>query len=87
MTPENFCYWLQGLLEMQPNLDSLSKAQVQMIRDHLNLVFTDGKKPKKKSSAEEDNFCTSVDFPKSILEKFDGYRKSPFDLGGTKVIC
>lgn len=39
MTPENFCYWLQGLLEVaQP--ESMNKQQIQIIRNHLDLVFT-----------------------------------------------
>jgi hypothetical protein len=39
MTPEQFCYWLQGFAELtegEPNPDS---AQWQMIKDHLNTVF------------------------------------------------
>lgn len=38
MTPENFCYWLQGLFEIEEP-DFLSKGQIRMIRDHLSLVF------------------------------------------------
>ena len=37
MTPEQFCYWLQGASELatgQPNA-----AQWQQIKDHLALVF------------------------------------------------
>jgi hypothetical protein len=38
MTPENFCYWLQGLLEIgDPSM--LDAKQVLIIKDHLNLVF------------------------------------------------
>jgi hypothetical protein len=38
MTPENFCYWLQGHLELSTD-DYLSKDQLEVIKDHLNLVF------------------------------------------------
>lgn len=38
MTPENFCYWLQGYIELS-NCKSLTPEQVQMISDHLQLVF------------------------------------------------
>lgn len=38
MTPENFCYWLQGLLEVG-NPEQLNKEQLEMIKEHLNLVF------------------------------------------------
>ncbi len=38
MTPENFCYWLQGLLEVG-NPYELDSEQVEIIKDHLALVF------------------------------------------------
>lgn len=38
MTPENFCYWLQGLFEVG-GAESLSSAQTQIVKDHLALVF------------------------------------------------
>lgn len=38
MTPENFCYWLQGIFEVS-NPQELSKEQLQVIKDHLALVF------------------------------------------------
>ncbi len=39
MTPENFCYWLQGLFEVG-GAESLNSAQTQIVKDHLALVFT-----------------------------------------------
>ena len=38
MTPENFCYWLQGLLEIG-DPSTLDAQQVLIIKDHLTLVF------------------------------------------------
>lgn len=38
MTPDQFCYWLQGLMELQ-NPKTLNETQVQSIKDHLVLVF------------------------------------------------
>lgn len=38
MTPENFCYWLQGLLEIG-DPSELNITQVEIIKEHLNLVF------------------------------------------------
>lgn len=38
MTPEQFAYWLQGFAEMS-NQDKISKAQWEMIQDHLKTVF------------------------------------------------
>jgi uncharacterized cupin superfamily protein len=42
MTPNEFCYWLQGYFEIQEveySPDELSVGQIQVIRDHLKLVF------------------------------------------------
>ncbi|WYV99065.1 hypothetical protein NoPa_00065 [Pseudomonas phage vB_PpuM-NoPa] len=42
MTPENFCYWLQGYFEIVKHIDhreGLSKEAVQVIEDHLKEVF------------------------------------------------
>lgn len=38
MTPENFCYWLQGMLEIS-GAESLSKEQLAIIKEHLGYVF------------------------------------------------
>lgn len=38
MTPENFCYWLQGMFELcDPK--QLTPEQMKMIKDHLGYVF------------------------------------------------
>lgn len=43
MTPEQFCYWLQGFFELSMVGDdtaiTLSPAQIRMVNDHLALVF------------------------------------------------
>lgn len=39
MTPENFVYWLQGMLEIG-NPKTLNEEQVQTIKDHIALVLT-----------------------------------------------
>lgn len=52
MTPESFAYWLQGFFELS-GTDKLTEKQVQIVKDHLALVFTKvtpervGKKKKK----------------------------------------
>lgn len=46
MTPENFTYWLQGFFEISDS-NNLSETQVQIIKDHLDLVF-DKKTPNRK---------------------------------------
>jgi hypothetical protein len=39
MTPENFTSWLQGFVEIS-NAQFLGRKQTQILKDHLNLVFT-----------------------------------------------
>jgi hypothetical protein len=38
MTPRDFCYWLQGMFELQ-KVTKLDNEQVTTIKNHLNLVF------------------------------------------------
>lgn len=40
MTPENFCYWLRGYIELADRDASLSPNQIKIINDHLDLVMT-----------------------------------------------
>ena len=37
MTPENFCFWLNGYVELDGRLPTLE--QWRSIKEHLNLVF------------------------------------------------
>jgi hypothetical protein len=39
MTEREFCYWLQGVMEVS-NPETLGPEQIQVIKDHLKLVFT-----------------------------------------------
>lgn len=42
MSPENFCYWLQGYFEIAESgeqLESLDEDQIQVIQEHLALVL------------------------------------------------
>ena len=38
MKSTEFCYWLQGLFELE-NIKTLNEQQVQKIKNHLKLVF------------------------------------------------
>jgi hypothetical protein len=61
MTPENFCYWLQGLLEIG-NPSELNMTQVEIIKEHLNLVF------KKETTAKQDLYVQIRDSLKTDLQ-------------------
>lgn len=46
ITPQSFCYWLQGALELAETQGyELGAAQVQTITEKLNLVFVHEIKP------------------------------------------
>ena len=45
MKTSEFCYWLQGYFELS-NTNELSKSQVDIIKNHLNLVFVHDLDPK-----------------------------------------
>lgn len=51
-----FCYWLKGYFELSDS-NTLSPQQVQIIKDHLNLVFT--KVTLDRNIAE--TYCSTVD--------------------------
>jgi hypothetical protein len=39
MTSKDFCYWLNGFFELSEPNKSLTTEQVQIIKNHLKLVF------------------------------------------------
>jgi len=63
MTPEQFTYWLQGFFELSETTQ-FSPKQVQMVKDHLNLVFV--KKTPVPTNPEV-----------NINKAYEGFRKQP----------
>lgn len=45
MTPRDFCFWLQGHMEIN-NPETISAEQVEMIKEHIDLTFAEMKKQK-----------------------------------------
>lgn len=93
MDAVNFTYWLQGFFEVS-DAKKLDEKQVQIIKDHLDLVFnklTPNREsfPKGSTLQGDSNVNLFVDSP-SI---FNGDKKycstTTFDLKdvSTKVIC
>ena len=54
MTPEQFAYWLQGYFEISNN-KKLDNKQIQIIKDHLKLVF-DKKTPERNNNINTTKF-------------------------------
>ena len=46
MKADQFCYWLQGYFELTESDGDLSSEQVEIIQNHLNLVFVHDLDPK-----------------------------------------
>ena len=67
MTPIEFCYWLQGALELGGN-KSFSEEQVEVLNEHLKLVFT------KVTSAPK----TGPNIASPGLMPLDGIRTTPW---------
>lgn len=69
MTSREFCYWLQGFFEMGGPVVSLNPTQIQMIKNHLDLVFVHEIDPSypngKKLQAIHDNLVKMPDFAKN----------------------
>lgn len=57
MSPENFCYWLQGWFELS-NANDITIRQTEIIKDHLNLVFG-----KKTPIRKEPTYCSLNKLP------------------------
>lgn len=39
MTSRDFCYWLQGFFELNPEMKGVTVDQLECIKKHLSLVF------------------------------------------------
>lgn len=62
-TPQDFCLWLQGFVELQ-NTDSVSDNQWLIIKDHLKLVFD------KVTPDRSIEIKPSITFPNSFPKDF-----------------
>lgn len=90
MSPENFCYWLQGYFEIVKHIDhreGLSKEAVQVIEDHLKEVF-DKRTPNRDNVTQQPtqgpNVSTPYPLPKvEWPHKFRTMELRPSDMPGT----
>lgn len=71
MTPEQFCYWLQGFAEItDTDLGGVQPREWQIIRDHLNLVF-------KKETPDYNIKVTPTFSPPKPLDNWPHYPNGP----------
>lgn len=82
MTSKDFCFWLQGMFELA-NPQALNKAQTELIRRHLHIVFEHEIGPELKKSKprlemiHDESPAKSISGTsiKKLLEKFPWSRK------------
>ena len=95
MSPENFCYWLQGYFEIVKHIDhreGLSKEAVQVIEDHLKEVF-DKRTPNRDNGIQQPtqgpNTSTPYPLPKIDWPTFRTMELKPSDMPGITpaIIC
>lgn len=81
MKTQEFCYWLQGYFEIHGDIgaEGLSKRQVEMIRNHLALVFRHDIDPQAGSPEYREELQEIHDFGKPS--------GSPGLLPGTRIKC
>jgi hypothetical protein len=66
MNSLNFCYWLQGYVELSTNNKGLSPKQLDMVREHLKLVF-------KKETPDQDVLNVQLCSPQPLGNFADYY--------------
>lgn len=56
MTPENFCYWLQGWFELNSttNNTQVTPETITVIKNHLNMVFAHSIDPSQGDAAHQE---------------------------------
>jgi hypothetical protein len=64
MTFDGFCWWLKGHFELEDTAEGLSARQVQIIKDHLDLVFNKVT-PDRKPFNLDDPICCYRGVPQS----------------------
>lgn len=92
MTTEQFTYWLQGFFEISED-KKLNERQVQIIRDHLALVF-DKVTPDRSGPTLQDLEVKKNVVPSGLFKKENpnkglfasNYKKHPFE-DETRVTC
>lgn len=59
MTTRDFAYWLQGFFEIS-KATSLDDQQVQMVKNHLNLVFLHDIDPSEKLTPQQEKKANQI---------------------------
>ncbi len=67
MTARDFCYWLQGKIEIDGEAKPLTATQVEVIQRHLSLVFAHDIDPKA-GGAEVQEKLSKVHNPHQYLQ-------------------
>lgn len=79
MKATEFCYWLQGYFELHAEIgaEGLSKRQVELIQNHLSLVFKHDIDPK----------AGSVEYQNELQAIHDGTTFPGRNSPGVRIKC
>lgn len=86
MTARDFCFWLQGDLELN-GVQEFSKTKVEMIAKHLSLVFTHEIDPSM-GDLEHQNALNTIHSPNSSMDEIASFNNDPVNIkAGIKMRC
>lgn len=87
MTPENFTYWIQGFFEIS-DAKKLDETQVQIIKDHLDLVFNKVTPDRKIEHHPQIENYDTLPFEFDLMPKVYCSTSSTFDSSlNNKKVC
>ena len=88
MNAQEFCYWLQGYMEISGGRE-LSESQIKIIRDHLDLVFTKVTPtyPFQPAPEHVELTCEPAQTFCCDAEVYKDYKLTKPDLGGPDFSC
>lgn len=67
MTPQDFCYWLNGYFELEGQNFALNQRQIQIVKDRLKLVLD------KKTPDRNNQYSYTTPTPNSTEGKNDTF--------------
>lgn len=86
MTSREFCYWLQGLFELQEPA-SLDAKQTTLVRQHLAMVFKHEIDPSYGDASKQAELSALHEGLKKLDEKVDHHAGSPYARPDVLLRC
>lgn len=84
MTPEQFCYWMQGFVELSGGFPPTAE-QWHSISEHLQTVFNKKTPPVSAPTINPARVPPQVD--PTTVKPYDGYRQGDWPFKPSDIIC